>query len=710
MHTMKLLRFCLMPLLAVVGIILAGCPRPPVRVDKKTEGPAREADPFRSALESFRYNESSVPGNEWTRFRSPGFDQLGNHFAKADVIKRVRDQAAENRKFLRSAAHLTDEELAEVESVTFRTADAHYLDECFLLRDAVQAQEINDLAPLDKARHLFGWVMRNVMPHEQGDSWTPPAFTLRRGFGSPLERALVFLAVLRQAKIEGCLIVVPETEPTQFLTAALAGEQLYLFDTHLGSPLLNADGGVLSLAAALEKPALLEPARITPEQAKKLEAWLACPLQAMAPRLLETQKGLAKQDPHIVLYLDAADLAAQVGKATRLPVKVWNPVAAAGKLPNSPTRCLRLFLPRQEGGLDESDPPRVAQAQVARLPWGPIRANYAQIRFTDSYPAKAAWVQLRGYSVDLLAKYDLQPREMYLHGLYDSMIRRQERLQVFTQDHSLMRLIQNAEFRKEVAGWQAAMEKANTAMLAGETAQMQEQGKQAMAFLWQRDRFMVWLLDTSVDDATKLEKREREKMDEKDEKTVFTRVLAVGLREYCELELLRSQAATNHEKAANSQAQLEAQKMAAADAKAAGRAEWTSARNGWRFYLDRIVLDALIKERLDQMRAAGIDQKLAVLEAAHLEAHKYFQAKLCFAECVERLDGAKASKDYLAQMKGEIEKLEKDGRLKAEVAALSIPPVMAHPILKRRLELLANDWSDPGSYVWMKRRIDLVVK
>ena len=49
-------------------------------------------------------------------------------------------------------------------------------------------------------RH-FRWVMRNVLLHEQGDSWTPPAFTLRRGCGSALERALVFLALLRQASI-----------------------------------------------------------------------------------------------------------------------------------------------------------------------------------------------------------------------------------------------------------------------------------------------------------------------------------------------------------------------------------------------------------------------------------------------------------------------------------------------------------------------------
>ena len=70
---------------------------------------------------------------------------------------------------------------------------------------------------------MFHWVMRNVLPCEQGDSWTPPAFTLRRGHGSPLERALVFLAFLRQARIEGCLIVVPEkdAEPKSFLVAVL---------------------------------------------------------------------------------------------------------------------------------------------------------------------------------------------------------------------------------------------------------------------------------------------------------------------------------------------------------------------------------------------------------------------------------------------------------------------------------------------------------
>ena len=78
----------------------------------------------------------SRPSDDWTRFRD-FLPKFNGYFAKADVLARLRLVDAE-RKFLTDEVHLTGAELAELEASEFRTADAHYLDECYLLRDAAR--------------------------------------------------------------------------------------------------------------------------------------------------------------------------------------------------------------------------------------------------------------------------------------------------------------------------------------------------------------------------------------------------------------------------------------------------------------------------------------------------------------------------------------------------------------------------------------------
>src|SRR5438132_607129 len=82
------------------------------------------------------------------------------------------------------------------------------LEACFLLRDAARSLEVGlaggkaaRQTPLDRAEAGFAWVVREVRlppPGRQPISAepAPPAPVLRRGQGSPLERALVFLALL----------------------------------------------------------------------------------------------------------------------------------------------------------------------------------------------------------------------------------------------------------------------------------------------------------------------------------------------------------------------------------------------------------------------------------------------------------------------------------------------------------------------------------
>src|SRR5262249_23511262 len=157
---------------------------PQVPVEKKDPpGTGKGADDSiaRAAVQAFHYEPASV-NDPWTRYRD-FLPKLNNYMVKPDVQSRLRLSDAD-RNFLTSEVHLTPAEVSDLEAAEFRTADAHYLDECYLMRDAVRAMDPNNLDSAQKqATTLFAWMTRNVLLHEQVDSWIPPAFTVRRGHG-----------------------------------------------------------------------------------------------------------------------------------------------------------------------------------------------------------------------------------------------------------------------------------------------------------------------------------------------------------------------------------------------------------------------------------------------------------------------------------------------------------------------------------------------
>src|SRR5262249_4417642 len=141
----------------VSAMFLSGCNRTPT-VRTVVDPPRAPENVWAKFYATCRYNED-MPGADWTRIRA-GLDTLSRHFSKPDVIKKIDAQMDKIRKSLESDVHLTADELAEVESPSLRTGDAHYLDECLLLRDVVKSMEIDDLPPAQRARHLFAWTMR----------------------------------------------------------------------------------------------------------------------------------------------------------------------------------------------------------------------------------------------------------------------------------------------------------------------------------------------------------------------------------------------------------------------------------------------------------------------------------------------------------------------------------------------------------------------
>ncbi len=286
------------------------------------------------------------------------------------------------RDLLVQKVGLEEDELAEITSNTFTSLDAHYLDLCFLMRDAARSLGVQELPPLQQVENLFAWITRQVRLVEEGGPPLPPQFVLRRGWGTPLERALIFLEMLNQMGLEGCLLAFPADPGSQrfarfWLAGVLVQGQIYLFDTRLGLPLPGPDGG--------DAPATLEQVRekargnadpfrrlalddkhhydVTAEQAGKAEIYLGWTLSALAPRMKYLQELLAGST-RIVLSADPAAATQRFEAAAKgVPVRV----AARFGDPN-PLRVLRSFLPPAEGGVDASNPGRKFRAEYGLIP------------------------------------------------------------------------------------------------------------------------------------------------------------------------------------------------------------------------------------------------------------------------------------------------------------------------------------------------------
>jgi hypothetical protein len=273
--------------------------------------------------------------------------------------------------FLKQHFQLRPDEWAEINSGTFTLLDGHYADECFLLRDVAASFAPEELLPasepLRRAEAAFAWVVRQVRLTESREGLTDPmpvAFVLRRGHGTSLERALVFLSLLQQFDVPGCLVGVPDATPGKFRPWAcgvVVGSELYLFDPRMGLPVPGAKGkGIATLAAAQSQPEILNQLAldkdtrydVTPEQAGKAKLFVACPLSALAPRMRSLERIL--QDPDVSaprisvrLGVDAASLFNQLAR-------VQGKAAPAVEAWPSAGRALHGLLPTEEGGTDKT--------------------------------------------------------------------------------------------------------------------------------------------------------------------------------------------------------------------------------------------------------------------------------------------------------------------------------------------------------------------
>jgi hypothetical protein len=313
--------------------------------------------------------------------------QLNSHIA-GHAEHRPPELSQEQTEQLRKLCGLDKDEIKEIASDTYSALDAHHLELCFLLRDT--AKSLAWKAPSDKngshasltqAAMAFAWVMRAVRLDERKQEifpldprWAnpvPPQFVLRRGWGTALERALVFLDLLRQFQEGeaggplGCLLFVRDNAndpPRLWACGVVVGNapDLYLFDPRLGLALPGPGGkGIATLADARKDQAVLgqltveskHPYDVTAENAKSAEAQLVCSLSALSPRMRHLQDKLLAPKVHLHAAVDVAEdlkrlRAAVPAEGDRPAVGVWQEGPGV----------LRRFLPPEEGGVDKMQP------------------------------------------------------------------------------------------------------------------------------------------------------------------------------------------------------------------------------------------------------------------------------------------------------------------------------------------------------------------
>jgi hypothetical protein len=486
--------------------ILFGCSRePPVR-------PGTQLAASSSSEKLPAIVEALAHGTDPAAIRA-SLQQLNTYLAREPGMKPATLTEAE-RDLLRSHFRLDDDELREVDSPQFTPLDVAHLEQCLLLRDAVQSLELAGLAPRRQASLALAWVGRQVQLRDTDAERCPPLFVLRRGWGSAVERAFVFLTVLHQLGIDGCLIGSLPTgpgpsAPRYWAVGALVDGEVRLFDLRQATPLPGSSGiGTATLAqvrAGLDPPAgftldLERRAELPRPLLRQGEVYLAWPLSALAPRMRQLEQLLAGTEP-VRLGIDAGGMLKTWQDALRSPglagCRVH--VGSLPGAPNSPVRLLRSFLPPDEGGTDRTFPSRRHQAEVGLVPWDHLPEMLRDLpgpageRLNTAFARPFVSLALApGMPRDLLLRGQLDEAVRKLVELRDQLARPRQRLRTEPNLHA------------QVAAWCAEARTAHEDLLRAEqvkgpdTAALRERARQRTDAVWQKRQKAVLLVEAAV--------------------------------------------------------------------------------------------------------------------------------------------------------------------------------------------------------------------
>ncbi len=639
---------------------------------------------------------------------------LNRHLEKTDV-KKPAALTKEERALLDRSFALDPDEMEEVESPTFRTAsDAYHLDSAFLFRDAARFLEATGSTPLEQAKTCFEWVMRRIRLFDQSDEWLPPAQVLRRGFGNHRDRALVFIELMRQFQVEGCVIAAeyPKEWHSPLLVGLLLTEadkqEIFLFDPRLGTPIAAAkaqvpkekeDGrraeksGVATLAQANANHELLTASGFPADAAQKLQVFLAPPLAALAPRMRYLEGVLSAMD-QISLHQDFA----KTWRSFELhgPVAVWNERGEPKAPPPSPVRALRLILPADDGGIDKTG--RIQRYLLNQFPLGSIVGHYNDMKIYRELSDQPRTMLLQK-TMELFGVFYIQPEEHLLRGQFTEALKRLERIRTVAEMEEAAHQPDNAAVQKRIAEWR---ERVRGAYL--ELARKESGAQAKVNQLWNEDQYLLHLFQ--VDSEIPLAKFE---------KKTLSFILLHACREALGQQVAELEAARWHEKAAHAQALADALAAQGKDNdrfQREAKSGWVNARGSWSKYLDRYPLNAVaVSRRLEAIHRKWIADEyegaVALWELLHADMHALLDARLRLAESQTRLGSEALAQSTYNTLLDDIAQLKKSDIQKGLAASQEGTGDRVHAA---RLELLARSWAPQGHLAWLEREVRARIK
>ncbi len=370
-------------LAVVAGLIFAismmpGCGKPPPPPPPPPEG--AKGKPWQAAGQKLRKDADAPSCRAVTA-------TLNNELAVTSDVPKPSALSSEAEAALTALVPLSEDDRVEIRTAAFSSHDGVYLADCLYFRDAVRSLDVPELSgetPDHYAEHRadlgFAWVCRQVylnpwlIPTGSGLMGTalPPTYVLRRGYGSGLERMYVFLALLQQMGLDGCLIGQPDAanKPAGFVATGSdkktvltgtprgpfwavgvrVGADVKLYDPWRGQAFpvtlnkLKADPDAQK--AWFEDKANVS--GLTAEEAKNATVYLAVPVNSLSPRIATLEEQLKPENLGVRLAINPAALR---GAFPDPKPAFWN-------TPGDPFaygRTARMFLPLEDGGADRTE-------------------------------------------------------------------------------------------------------------------------------------------------------------------------------------------------------------------------------------------------------------------------------------------------------------------------------------------------------------------
>ncbi|MDR3182521.1 MAG: hypothetical protein LBT89_06315 [Planctomycetaceae bacterium] len=245
----------------------------------------------------------------------------------------------------------------KLDALTVQTADVEYLKQAVWMRNVSHWARGEKQTLLDRVTNLFDWTVCNV---ELRDKIVPlnrqqavdmpqqfPWQSVLLGYGTMLDRAAVFIELLRQQRIDSALLAVPNPDkpesPLYWAVGVLIDGEVYIYLLAHGFPLPGAGGakiaenGELSfpepatLSQCLKDDSLLRRLDIsdakhfpvTAELLKQSTAYLFVTPESASMRMKIMESELTGTQT-MVLYTDAAELRRRFAAAKGITsVQLW---------------------------------------------------------------------------------------------------------------------------------------------------------------------------------------------------------------------------------------------------------------------------------------------------------------------------------------------------------------------------------------------------